>query len=176
MVLVETSDGTFYELPDILPPAPVAAAYIQSGSTELDVTDFDGRHLVLAGTLGASDHYIDCVDDNGASKFEVSGTGLVTATDLAIGSINSAVTDITANTTQTAKIANAGTATSTNTANALVQRASGSNFTEIDRVSSEVIRAFGTNPSVALYGNGSIDFVPLDANGAAVPNTRYSFG
>ena len=50
MVLVETSDGTFYELPDVFPPAPVAASYVQHGVTELDATDQDGRHLVLART------------------------------------------------------------------------------------------------------------------------------
>ena len=49
-------------------------------------------------------------------------------------------------------------------------------FTQFDRLESEVFRALGTNPNYHLIGQGAFNFVPTDSNNQVVTNCEYAFG
>ena len=174
MVIVQTSSGYTYEVPDSLPPAPIIAAAVVSGSTQLNTGDGDGKHLVLHGTLAAGEKYIVLQDSNNVEKLSVDKDGKISCPD--IGTENFSSLDDSFLTLDQAMVPiknDFDDATSSATDGTLVRRKTGaSNFTSFDQVESEVIRALGTAPSIALYGQGSMDFVPLDSNGAIVPNAK----
>ena len=157
MVVVETSSGYTYEIPDKLPPGPVYADAIVSGTTQLNTIDGDGVHLVLHGTLGVGDKYILCQDDNGVEKMSVDPAGYISAYDIRTenyqGGLDSEMTELLDQVVETvgevesmalhvAKIEAADEArantVSTNPQsvldNHIVKRATGSEFTEINLV------------------------------------------
>ena len=89
MVIVETSDGFTYEIPEILPKAPIIAQAVVDGNTHLNLNDGDQKHLVLTADLTNLESYIECLDTNGNTKAEIDATGTVIANDFSTELISS---------------------------------------------------------------------------------------
>ena len=187
MTIVQTSDGYTYSIPETLPPKP--AQSVETGQIVLNATDGDGTHLLLKGTLPSGDEYIRCEDAGGTEKFAVKHDGSLKISNLQTSTIANLNTDwgivldgiaeIEDLAAETAKIENAGEASSTDGSqhgNTLVKRATGTAFCEIDNLQSEVFRCVANNPEIALFGNGAIQFIPMDSNANIIQGCEYSFG
>ena len=188
MTTVETANGLTYTIPKVLPAASTASvpSRVVTGQTVLDAGDQDGTHLLLKGTIPSGDEYIRCEDASGVEKFGVKHDGKIFANDLqtsTIPSINNdfqflvdAMADLEGVEQETAKIEDADAVRRDHVDNTLVKRGTGTNFCEINRLQAERFRVLGTEPNIALYGNGAINFVPLDNTNNPIANCEYSFG
>jgi hypothetical protein len=182
---VETESGYQYLATPVIPPGPIIAAGLVAGNTSLDGGG-DGMHLLLHGTLGAGDAYIDCQNDASTSKFKVAHDGKVHTTDVELplftlsskidlmvhdtNQLNNYITTLVpTQQTHTTEIADIETilnaATPASTQDTLVKRAVDGSQTHFKKAQVEQLRLVSALPNVSLYGQGAFQFIPLDTNG-----------
>jgi len=187
MSIVQLADGYTYPAPEILPePELTVATSVVTGETVLNATDADGTHLLLKGDIVSGDEYIRCENSSGQEKFGVKHDGKILCNDLQTSTIPSlnadwsivtdAITEIDDLAAQTLKIEDAEAVRRDHADDTLVKRGTGETYCEIDRLQSDRFRVLGAQPNIALYGNGAINFVPLDASNQPIANCEYSFG
>ena len=187
MSTVQNSEGFTYSLPVVYPdPDATVPSRVVTQTTVLDANDGDGTHLLLKGTIANGDEYVRCETAAGGELFAVKHDGMVVCSDLQTSTISSLNTDFTflvdamadleGVEQETAKIEDADAVRRDHVDNSLVKRGTGTNYCEINRLQSEQFRVLGSQPNIALYGNGAINFVPLDSSDNPIANCEYSFG